>query len=217
MKSLKQYWNESFQRPDLMPRYDNWLDKYMDDYLNKDSNDLIIDLGCGVGNNALYLFEKGIFPIACDISEEAIQKLTTFIPDIQTLCLDMTKGLPFPKESVKVLIADLSLHYFDEVTTREVICDIHSVLMKDGVLLCRLNSTKEIMNKGKIAQSEEEYLLENEGIYRRFFNRGEIERFFDENEWTIVYIEEYELERYTNKKILWEIALKPKRSSEIRR
>jgi SAM-dependent methyltransferase len=210
MKSLKQYWNTSYQRPDLKPTYDNWLEKYWNDYFAHYSNELIVDLGCGVGNNSQYLFEKGLSPIACDISEEALQKLIGFLPGIQTICLDMTNGLPFEKASVQVLISDLSLHYFDEATTRKVVRDLHHVLQQEGILLCRLNSTKEITNKGTSIQTDEPYLLENEGIYRRFFNEDEIHRFFEDSMWTIVHLEEYELARYTNKKLLWEIALQPK-------
>ncbi|WP_442600749.1 class I SAM-dependent methyltransferase [Paenibacillus sp. KN14-4R] len=208
MKPLKQYWNESYRRPGLKPVYDNWLDKY-DDYL-KEERDRIVDLGCGIGNNSLYLFEKGILPIACDISEEALKKLNEMIPSITTACFDMTVGLPFEKNSIKVIIADLSLHYFDEDTTIKVISEIHRVLMFDGLLLSRLNSVNEIRNKGEVEQTKEKYLLENEGIYRRFFDRQEINRFFSGNMWTLVHAEEYEMERYTRKKFLWEIAMKPR-------
>lgn len=211
MKSLEQYWNESYQRLDAKPTYDNWLDKYWDEYLAKYSKtDLIVDLGCGVGNNTQYLRDRGLSPMACDISEEAIQRLLTFMPDIQTLCLDMTKGLPFDQESVNVLIADLSIHYFDEKMTHELIRDLHRVLKKDGILLCRLNSTNEISNVGETTPSDEPYLLESEGIYRRFFDRVEIVRFFKPTEWLCVNVEEYEMERYTNPKMLWEIALLPR-------
>lgn len=210
MKSLEQYWNESYQRPDLKPTFDNWLDKYWQAHLSTATNgDLIVDLGCGVGNNTKYLVEHGLSPTACDISELAIRTLKSFLPDVQTLCLDMSEGLPFPKESVQVLIADLSIHYFDETTTYEVIRDLHKVLKSDGILLCRLNSTNEIGNKGNVMQTTERYLMESEGIYRRFFDREEIERFFDKEKWTYLHIEEYEMDRYTNKKMLWEIALKP--------
>ncbi|KRE93391.1 hypothetical protein ASG89_07845 [Paenibacillus sp. Soil766] len=211
MKSLEQFWNESYQRPDLKPTFDNWLDKYWQVHLSTTSNaDLIVDLGCGVGNNAKYLVEHGRLPIACDISEVAIRKLKSFLPDVQTLCLDMTEGLPFPNHSVQVLIADLSIHYFDEATTRVVIQDLLHVLKEDGILLCRLNSINEIENKGNVTQTSEKYLLESEGIYRRFFDREEIERLFDKEKWTYLHIEEYEMDRYTNKKMLWEIALKPR-------
>ncbi|MGG3280084.1 class I SAM-dependent methyltransferase [Paenibacillus solani] len=210
MKTLKEYWNESFQRPGLEPLYDNWLQKYTN-YL-ADYNELIIDLGCGIGNNSRYLFERGLQPIACDISEEALMKLKGFIPNINTRCFDMSDGLPFESETVKIIIADLSLHYFDEHTTRSIINDIHRVLKDDGVLLCRLNSVNEIINIGETKETQEVYLMESEGIYRRFFDQSQINRFFSNVMWDCIHNEEYEITRYTNKKVLWEIAMKPRRA-----
>lgn len=81
----------------------------------------------------------------------------------------------------------------------EIIRYLHNVLKGDGILLCRLNSTNEIGN-----------ILERDGVYRRFFDRDEIKRFFEKDMWTYMYVEEYEMDRYTNKKMLWEIALKPR-------
>jgi SAM-dependent methyltransferase len=206
MKTLKEYWNASFQRSGLKPAYDDWLDKYEDEL--KISQDAIVDLGCGTGNNALYLYEKGIYPLACDVSEEAIRIVKAHMPDIGTKAFDMSEGLPFESGSVKVLIADLSLHYFNARTTRHVIKEIHRVLTADGLFLCRLNSTKEIGNKGEVSGSAEQYLLENEGIQRRFFNRDEIDRFFTADMWSLIHADEYELQRYANKKMLWELAMR---------
>ncbi|MGG4095334.1 class I SAM-dependent methyltransferase [Paenibacillus lautus] len=207
MKSLKEYWNHSFQRPNMKPTYDNWLDKYSKEF--NEANMRIIDLGCGIGNNSLYLSERGFNPIACDISEEALRKLKGSIPDCATHCFDMSEAIPFDKGSIDILIADLSLHYFDEDTTNKIINNIHSALNTKGLLLCRLNSTKEIVNKGEVQQSQDKYLYKNEGINRRFFDQSEIERFFSKDKWEYMYIEEYELLRYQNKKVMWEIALKP--------
>ncbi|WNR42062.1 class I SAM-dependent methyltransferase [Paenibacillus roseipurpureus] len=212
MKSLKQYWNETYKSPNLKITYDNWLNKY-DEYLTNEG-DLIIDLGCGIGNNSLYLFEKGILPVACDISEEALHTLRERLPSLPTLCLDMTQGLPFENKSAHVLIADLCLHYFDEETTLNVIKDIHRVMKPDGIVLCRLNSINEVNNLGPVKQSDDRYLFENEGIYRRLFDRAEIDRFFDKTMWELVHAEEYEMDRYTRKKMLWEIAIKPRQHDQ---
>jgi SAM-dependent methyltransferase len=207
MKTLKDYWNQSFQRPNIKPTYDNWLDKYREHF--NDTNKRIVDLGCGIGNNSLYLSERGFHPIACDISEEALKKLKEFISDCTTYCFDMSVNLPFDRKSIDILIVDLSLHYFDEETTRAIIDNIHNVLKEDSLLLCRLNSTEEIINKGEVQESKDKYLYENEGIYRRFFDLGEIERFFSIDKWKYDHIEEYEMLRHQSKKVMWEIALRP--------
>lgn len=52
-KSLE-YWNKiflNFDKSDIMT--DNWLDSFKDKVQNVDTP--IIDLGCGMGNNILYL------------------------------------------------------------------------------------------------------------------------------------------------------------------
>ncbi|MNN74957.1 Methyltransferase domain protein [compost metagenome] len=122
----------------------------------------------------------------------------------------MREGLPFDDQTIDILIADLSLHYFTEDRTRHVLNDIHRVLKVNGLLLCRLNSLKEITNKGEVRKTQEMYFFKNEGIYRRFFDQDEIQRFFSEDKWEHIRIEEYELNRYTNSKMLWEIAMKPR-------
>ena len=104
----------------------------------------------------------------------------------------MSEGIPFDKSSIDIIIADLSLHYFDEETTYTIIKDVHSVLNTNGLLFCILNSTNEIV---KVLQTQDKYLFKNEGIYRRFFDQREIERFFTREKWEYMYMEEYELSR----------------------
>ncbi|MNI53886.1 hypothetical protein D3C73_1087430 [compost metagenome] len=208
MRSEKEYWNETFQKTRGEIKYDVWLDKYKE-YLTEGPI-TIIDLGCGMGNNIRYLFERGYEPVACDISDEALKKVREYKPECETHCFDMREGLPFDDQTIDILIADLSLHYFTEDRTRHVLNDIHRVLKVNGLLLCRLNSLKEITNKGEVRKTQEMYFFKNEGIYRRFFDQDEIQRFFSEDKWEHIRIEEYELNRYTNSKMLWEIAMKPR-------
>ncbi|HYH05311.1 MAG TPA: class I SAM-dependent methyltransferase, partial [Bacillota bacterium] len=93
------------------PRYDNWLEKYHD-YFEARKDLPVIDLGCGFGNDTLYLTERGYRVISCDYSVEALQRLKYFIANPETRHFDMTEGLPFDEGSSNVVIADLSLHYF---------------------------------------------------------------------------------------------------------
>jgi hypothetical protein len=50
--------------------------------------------------------------VSCDLSEEALKRLTVFIANPMIKHFDMLNGLPFKKDSAKLIIADLSLHYF---------------------------------------------------------------------------------------------------------
>ena len=105
-------WNKVFLNyGNKKPIYDDWLDKYKD-ILENSRNLPIIDLGCGFGNDTLYLHERGFRVISCDYAEEALNRLQYFIEKPETKCFDMVQGLPFENEYASVIIADLSLHYF---------------------------------------------------------------------------------------------------------
>jgi SAM-dependent methyltransferase len=206
LKPLKQYWNEAYVNSYSQPDSAEWLDKYISQ-LEEARGGRILDLGCGIGNNCLYLHEKGYKPVACDISEEALVRAEQFIPGLETRCFDLAEGIPFENASVQVIVADLSLHYFTDLVTFGIVEDIRRVLAPGGLLLCRLNSTKELAHKPE-AVALAAYLYESHGILRRLFDSGEIDRFFVEAQWERLHKEEQELTRYGSTKVLWELALK---------
>lgn len=134
MNKQKQYWNKIYElNSDRKPKYDLWLDKY-ENILTTSKNVPMIDLGCGLGNNTLYLKERGYEVISCDFSETALLRLTNFIDNLNIQCFDMKNGLPFEDSSAKIIIADLSLHYFTWEDTLKIVKEISRVLMDDGFL-----------------------------------------------------------------------------------
>ncbi|AIF54120.1 class I SAM-dependent methyltransferase [Pelosinus sp. UFO1] len=200
------YWNKQYIASDnKRVTYDLWLDKYKH-ILNASKDTPIIDLGCGLGNDTMYLYERHYEIISCDYSEEALKKLELFIDDPVTKLFDMKDGLPFESESVKVIIADLSLHYFSWAETREIVNEIKRVLKEDGFLLLRVNSVKDTnYGAGKGITIEKNY-YNIDGNLKRFFDKEQLEKLFVE--WDVEYIKEYEMNRYTNSKMLWEMAVK---------
>jgi SAM-dependent methyltransferase len=199
---LRHYWNQSFSRPKLRPIYDDWLDKHSNELNN--SNDMpIVDLGCGIGNNTLYLLERNYQVVSCDISEVALHKLRTFIPNAVTRQFDMIKGIPFEDSSVRIIIADLSLHYFSEEDTFNLLNDLNRILETHGLLICRLNSVKNL-------KEDQEYFLEVGGLWRRYFDEDQINYFFDSTHWEIIYMKENIMNRYSTNKVVWEISMRKK-------
>lgn len=205
-KSQSNYWNEMyFAYGNRKPSYDLWLAKYAD--ILRDSLDIpIIDLGCGFGNDTLYLREQGYQVISCDFSVEALQRLGSFIENPVTKLFDMTKGLPFANESAKIIIADLSLHYFSWQETRNIAADIRRVLQKDGYLLARVNSVRDTNHGAGQGDIIEENFYCIGGRLKRFFNKEQLEELF--NKWIFHYCTETTMHRYKNSKVLWEIAVK---------
>ena len=204
INSQKEHWNNEYLKQSFnKPEYDFWLDRYKDIF-EKSKDTTIIDLGCGRGNNSLYLVENGFRVISCDISDVAIERVKTYIPEAETMIFDMQDGLPFESESSSIIIADLCLHYFTWNETKKILQDIKRVLKNGGHLLCRVNSTKDTnYGAGQGSKIEENYYEVN-GSYKRFFDRTHIEKLFQE--WDLKYINEYQMDRYKIPKLLWEVA-----------
>lgn len=206
MNEQKELWDNLFGGiKAAKPQYDLWLDKYKD-ILHSSKDIPIIDLGCGGGNDTLYLKERRYEVISCDFSQAALERLKHFIDNPITKHFDMQEGLPFKDKSAKVIISDLSLHYFSWEITNRVLEDIHRVLMKNGVLLCRVNSVNDTYygaNKG--IEIERNY-RNIDGKLKRYFDKSQLEELF--KDWEIIYMNEYKMLRYDHEKILWEVAVR---------
>lgn len=200
--SQQSYWNKIYKQLNT-PSYDGWLDKYIP--LLKKSN-RIVDLGCGDGSNTIFLNNQNIKNIAaCDLSKEALKKVNKLCPEILTLWFDMSKGLPFYDNTIDVIIADLSLHYFKWAATIKIVKEISKILVNDGMLLARLNSVNDF-NFGALAgiKIEDNYFNVN-GCTKRFFNKTDICNIF--NKWEIKYLSESSTIKYGKTKIVWEISV----------
>ena len=65
---FENYWNETHKKYSTgKPVYDSWLDKYA--LILEKIKTPILDLGCGSGNDTLYLTEKGFSVIECKVGE----------------------------------------------------------------------------------------------------------------------------------------------------
>ena len=175
--AFENYWNETHKKYSInKPTYDDWLDKYSLT-LNKCKSP-VLDLGCGLGNDTLYLVKKGFSVIACDYSNVALEQVNQNIKDVKTMQLDISLPLPFEDNSFDLIIADLSLHYFDEKTTINIMKEIKRILKPNGNLLARVNSTSDLnYGAGKGEKLEDNYYFV-EGYNKRFFSINDAEKFF---------------------------------------
>ena len=185
------------------PEYDDWLDKFMP--VIELSGDIpVIDLGCGFGNDTLYLKERGFNVISCDYSIEALNRLDYFIENPEKRHFDMRNKFPFETDSAKIVIADLSLHYFSEKETEAIIAEISRLLENNGFLLGRVNSVNDINYGAGQGEKIEENFYNVNGDTKRFFDKNHIDFFF--RNWDIRHIEERSMNRYEKKKIVWEFS-----------
>lgn len=208
----KDIWNFRHQkeikgRQDI--KFDEWLKTF--DEIIENCKTPIIDLGCGSGNDTLYLINKEKKVISLDYSEISIKKIKENIPEATAILHNIEKPLPFENNSSEIIISDLSLHYFSREITNKIIAEIKRVLMPSGYLLLRVNSVND-KNYGAGDGEEIEphfYMVEDNEkmkMTKRFFDEADIREFF--KDWKIEYINEETMGRYGNGKILWKVCLK---------
>ncbi len=204
MENEKKRWNRVFETFEAKaPIYDDWLDKYSKVF-NACRDTPIIDLGCGLGNNTLYLFERGYQVISCDFAEAALQRLSHFIPNAVTQLFDLRRRFPFEDGIAKIVLADLCLHYFSEAETIGIIAEIGRILSDGGWLYARVNSVSDVNYGAGEGLLIEPYYYEQNGNRKRFFDESSLRVFF--TEWKIRALREYEISRYLKPKMVWEIA-----------
>lgn len=201
MSNFNLYWDDIHKK--YNSTYDDWLNKYTK-LFRKDFK--FVELGCGRAYCSNYLISEGFSDvIATDFSSEVLKMVQKENKDLQTMLFDMTGGLPFGDNSVDVVIADLCLHYFDSEMTKYIIKEISRVLKKDGYLLVRVNSTKEVQKKNNLEKIEHNFYFEG-NIYKRYFDEEDCYYYF--KDFKVYYLQESAMDRYDNPKVLWELCLR---------
>ncbi|SDC47544.1 Methyltransferase domain-containing protein [Paenibacillus sp. UNCCL117] len=201
----QQYWDDIFAGKTAESlRYDLWLEPYLEQ-LRQDAERPVLDLGCGAGNNALYLYERGIPVIACDRSAEALKRVRERLPKVPVVQLDLLEPLPFGDAHAAAVVADLSLHYFHWADTVRILQEIRRVLKPGGWLLCRVNSLRDTEYGAGQGLELEPGLYEQDGRLKRFFEREQLEALF--GRWHISLLEECPMPRYDRPKIAWTAAV----------
>lgn len=170
-------WDNWSKRRSSVPVYDLWLDDYKD-ILEHNKYNEILDLGCGIGADTLYLIERGYNVLSCDFSTEALKSIQDNIPNSKTLYLDMMKKFPIEDNTYSLIIADLSLHYFDNETTIHIMREIKRILKSNGILLSRVASVNDFnFGAGLGEELEKNYYFEGD-YTKRFFDYEDVNKYF---------------------------------------
>ena len=170
-------WDNWSKRRSSVPVYDLWLDEYKN-ILDENKDNEILDLGCGIGADTLYLLERGYNVLSCDFSVEALKSIENNIPNSKTFYLDMMKKFPIDDKKYLLIIADLSLHYFNNETTIHIMKEIKRILKDGGVLLARVASVNDF-NFGAGQGEKQENNCYFEGAYtKRFFDLEDVNKYF---------------------------------------
>lgn len=205
-KSLK-YWDgrhKNYARAEI--KTDAWLERF-DDIIRECSGP-ILDLGCGSGNDTLYLINKGKKVISCDQSPSVVKNIAKNFPEVYDVkCFNMLDGFPFEDNTFEVIIADLCLHYFLEADTVRIISDIYRILKPGGHLILRVNSTDDVLHGAGRGIEREHHVYEFEDqTIKRFFDEEDIRHFFKDFE--TEYLNKEIMTRYELEKKLYRVCLR---------
>lgn len=161
-----------------------------------------LDLGCGIGMDTRYLIESGFSVTAADLSKEALSICGQRNPDATPLLLDLRNGINFEMPPLGLVVANLSLHYFDRDQTHRIFADIHRNLDTGGILAVRLNALGD-ENFGS-PESDGSWMLHTvEGVEKQFFTVAKI-REVTGSRFRIRSLELLETARFGRAKRLWQ-------------
>ena len=180
------------------------MDKYNNE-INEVKLKKAIDLGCGIGQDTKWLLERGFDVISCDISEVALNKMKEIIPNSKTMQIDVKEKLPFEDNSVGLINANLSIHYFDMKNTIKIFNEIYRVLQKKGLFIGRVNSDKNEEYIKETTKEIEKNFYYDYGRYFRLFNKEQFEILT--KQWNVILLNENVTVRLNRKKALWEFIL----------
>jgi SAM-dependent methyltransferase len=168
----------------------------------------VLELGCDNGRDTDWLVQQEYRVVAADISIDALRQCAHAVPAANVVQLDLSRPLPFADGSFGAVVASLCLHYFPWETTLAAMAEIHRCLKPFGILLCRVNSTRDLLHGARSGGRElERHFYEVNGTYaryKRFFDRNDVQALF-EGDWKVLQCAERTIHRYEKPKVAWEI------------
>ena len=207
--NVEHYWNDEYwskylennkNEPEFDFTKDDWLLKYRETF-DKFQKGKALDLGCGLGQDTMFLLNEGYSVVSLDISEKSLNELKKKIPDDKTIRKDMSKELPFSNEEFALVFANLSTHYYNWRDTKRLYNEIKRLLKPGGIFIGRVNSIKTLINDVKNPiLIEENYYFEKR--YLRYFTEKQFARLF--TKWHVMVLNETTTNRWKREKVLWE-------------
>lgn len=208
-ENSKEYWNDTYWSDNIKNNKtdflkDNWMEKYKNEINNLEYK-VAIDLGCGIGQDTKWLLDRGFDVTSCDISDIALNKLKELVPNSKTMQVDVKEKLPFDDNSIGLINANLSIHYFNMETTIKIFNEIYRVLKPNGLFIGRMNSDKNDEYIKETTKEIEKDFYYDYGRYFRLFNKEQFDRLT--KGWRIIGLNEDITVRLDRKKALWEFIL----------
>lgn len=195
----------------MSAEHDRWMQPWLPLMHECAGGGPLLELGCDTGGDTAWLRGQGFDVVGGDIALPALRRCAAAAPGAGLLQFDLRKPLPLRDAAFGVVVASLCLHYFDWPTTQRAVAEVHRCLRPGGLLLCRLNSIRDVMHGAQDGEEIEPGLRRVHGTYsmdKRFFDRGELDRLFTRSQWTWSACAEHTIARYAQPKVAWEVVLR---------
>lgn len=181
MNKNSEYWDKKLPKNAEESTYIPWLEEKKL-VLPRNKSEMILDLGCGNGEDTAWLLQNGYQVISVDYSDYAVEKVNQINPD-NTFLFDMADAdawKQFPDNYFSIVVANLTLHYFDEKTTNLILKQIKRILKPNGKLIARVNSFDDKAFGASDGEMIEDGYFSNpeRGINKRFFTLGSANQYF---------------------------------------
>jgi SAM-dependent methyltransferase len=137
----------------------------------------ILEVGCGQGREAIAMASMGFAVDAFDLSPLAVALAAKNAEDagvaITVIEHDSAELLPYFTNSFAGVFAHLSLHYFDEATTRKIFAELARVTRPGGAILFTVRSIFD--RYYGLGTRIDENLFCFDGHIRGFFDKHQID------------------------------------------
>ena len=158
-----------------------------------------LDLCCGICQFSKRLTEYGYDVVSADISDTALNRVLEFNKNV--LRVDMRDKLPFQDNSFDLVFANLSIHYFSDEVTKNVMLEIRRILKNGGVLAGSINGLEGYnVIKDTALEIQRHYWFNNDK-YVRLFDYDDLMEYLCD--FDIALIDKRETLRFKHKKNYW--------------
>ena len=189
------------------PNYDAWLDRWPE--FRDGTGRTALDVGCGPGFDTQVLRSRGFSVVASDISADAFSASRLRNPGVEHVVADARTLAPFHDGGFDVVVACLSLHYFDRLDSSLAIRSLHRVLREGGVFAFRVNAWDDA-NFGAPTPFLPWEVTLYEGRPKQFFTEDMLRELLM-GRFEILSLEKQNSTRYGKKKSLFECISKRRR------
>jgi len=158
----------------------------------KPEDTVVMEIGCGTGNNLWFVAREGFRASGIDCSKTAINHAIEWFKD-EGLEADLRVGdftdLPYTDNSFDLIFDRASLSFVGKTAASRTIKEIHRVLKPGGrLLLCPYSNTSSSL----VGTPDEEGLVQaskgvvSGGSQVRFYSREDIDSLLKEGDWNMI-------------------------------